>query len=92
MKKPEIALDDDHFGCVLNCAVRYSLGRQTYMPSLVTDFIRPLLPHLSSKTLFVFKRDLEECNNYGSPTIDEPVWKRFLSDVTAEYKKREGRL
>ena len=28
----------DHFGTVCNCAVRYCLGRRTYMPSLVCGY------------------------------------------------------
>lgn len=79
--KPMIEPGDDFFGAVLNCAVRYCLGRQTYMPSLVQDFIRPLLPHLSVKTLFVMERDIRESGCYGDPAIDEPGWKMFLRDV-----------
>lgn len=26
---------DDDFGVICNCAVRYAVGRRTYMPSLV---------------------------------------------------------
>lgn len=89
VKKPRIELDDDHFGCVLNCAVRYSLGRQTYMPRLVTDFIRPLLPYVSDRTIWCFLRDLEECRNFGDPDVDEPTWKRFWADVEAENKMRQ---
>ena len=48
-KVPAIDLQDDFFGTILNCAVRYAIGRQTYMPGLVIDFITPLLPHLSEK-------------------------------------------
>lgn len=29
----------DEFGAALVCAVRYCLGRMTYMPGLVTDWI-----------------------------------------------------
>ena len=49
---------NNDFGAVLICAVRYCIGRQTYMPGLVMDFIRPLLPKLDSKTLTVMERDI----------------------------------
>lgn len=55
-KEPKIDLSNDDFGAVLNCAVRYTLGRRTYMPGLVIDYIRPLLPFLSSKTLWCLIR------------------------------------
>lgn len=92
MKKPVVRLNDDNFGAVLICAVRYSIGRMTYMPKLVQDFIRPLLPYLSNKTLFVMDRDISEANSYGDPNIDEPDWKRFMQEVRNELeaRKRDG--
>ena len=89
MKKPVVRLNDDNFGAVLICAVRYSIGRMTYMPRLVQDFIRPLLPYLSSKTLYVMERDISEASSYGDPSIDEPDWMRFLSEVRNARKARE---
>ena len=78
---PHIDVSDDNFGAVLNCAIRYCLGRRTYMPSLVMGVIRPLLPMLSSKTLWCMERDIREANNYGDPNIDEPNWNEFLKQV-----------
>ena len=48
-KPPNIDLTDDDFACILTAAIRYTLGRETYMPMLVTSYIRPLLPYLSDK-------------------------------------------
>lgn len=42
---------DDDFGAVLNCAVRYCIGRRTYMPKLVIDYIMPLLSFLSKRSV-----------------------------------------
>ena len=39
----KIEREDDFGGAVLNCAVRYALGRMSYMPGLVMDVIRPML-------------------------------------------------
>lgn len=52
-KKPCIDIADDDFTCILTTAIRYSLGREAYMPSLVTGYIRPLLP-LSYRQSIVF--------------------------------------
>ncbi len=51
--KLNVDLESEDFGCVLNCAVRYAIGRQTYMPGVVIDFIIPLLSNLSDRTLRV---------------------------------------
>lgn len=89
---PQIDLSDDDFGAVLNCAVRYCLGRRTYMPSLVTEYIRPLIPFINNKTLIVFQEDIDrqrsEPAGYGDPHIDEPVWASFRNDVQQELTRR----
>lgn len=90
--QPKIDLTDDDFGAVLNCAIRYSLGRQTYMPHLVMDFARPLLPFLSGRTLWCIARDIREAETYGgygSPVMDEPKWRAFLEEVNIEIEKRK---
>lgn len=95
IEKPKINLWDDDFGAVLNCAVRYSIGRQTYMPSLVTDFIAPLLPYLSDRTLRCFDQDLVDAKwttGYGDKYIDEPTWLRFHEAVKAERTRRGHEL
>ena len=77
----------DDLGAVLNCAVRYCIGRRTYMPKLVMDVIRPLLPALTEKTLWCFEWDIEGADNYGAD-YDEEEWMRFLSEVKAEIARR----
>lgn len=91
-KKPIVDPTDDDFGAVLNCAIRYSLGRQTYMPHLVMDFARPLLPQLSDRTLWCMARDIREAETYGSPVIDEPKWKAFLEEVENEIDRRKAEI
>lgn len=91
----KITRDDDRGGAVLNCAVRYALGRASYMPGLVMDQIRPMLPDCSDKTLWCFDRDVSEwlnCDNgwtaYDNSYFDD--WKRFLDAVRAEIERRKG--
>lgn len=82
---------DDDFGAVCNCAVRYALGRRTYMPSLVIGFIRPHLSELSDKTLWCFQRDLEERKrssfDFGD-WFDQANWMNFLDAVNKEIESR----
>lgn len=86
--KPVVKLDDDDFGAILNCAVRYAIGRQTYMPSLVISYITPLLPYITNKTLGVFKRDYESATSYGDVRIDKPMWDKFYAAVCEEINRR----
>lgn len=87
-----IEKDDDFFGAVLNCSVRYCIGRSSYMPGLVIDYITPLLPKLSDKTLWCFEKDVSDAvrfGNLGNMNIDAPKWYKFLNDVRAEKERRK---
>lgn len=83
---------DDDFGAICNCAVRYAVGRRTYMPGLVIDFITPHLSELTDKTLWCFQQDLyqrlDEGFNFGDE-FDFQNWMSFLEDVDKEIKKRK---
>lgn len=90
-----VDLTDDNFGTMLNCAVRYALGRRTYMPSLVIGFITPLLPKLSSKTVWCFDQDVTDAKYYPGgygDACDEKDWLRFREAVRAERTRRGEEL
>lgn len=66
------------------------------MPKLVQDFIRPLLPHISYKSLVVIARDIREhggCEHdvkaYGWD-CDYRDWMIFLAECDAEIARREN--
>lgn len=86
----KITRDDDFGGAVLNCAVRYALGRMSYMPGLVMGEIRPMLKDCSDKTLWCFDRDINEWLGRGKHEIDayEKEWFDFVTAVRAEIAKR----
>lgn len=87
--RKSVPINED-FGTILICAVRYSLGRQTYMPGLVQGYIRPLLPCLDKRTLSVMQRDIEEAahrpGGLGDTRIDWPGWISFLEAVKEAQK------
>lgn len=86
-----IDVRDDNFGAVLNCAVRYTVGRRSYMPYLVASFITPLVPDLSTKTLWVIRNDINEAAKFddlGDPNIDAPHWLGLREMVQKELVKR----
>lgn len=87
--KLHIDIDDENFGAVLNCAVRYCIGRQTYMPSLAVGFITPLLPYVNDKTLRCFERDLSDATYFGNESIDTQLWMQFKANVKYELNRRD---
>lgn len=80
---------DNNFETILICAVRYALGRRTYMPSLVIGYVTPLLPRLSKMTLSVMEKDVAFEGSYGDKSIDEPDWMMFLKNVQDALSAKE---
>lgn len=84
---------NDDFGAVCNCAIRYCLGRRSYMPSLVCGYITPLLPELTDRTLECFERDIAEHKRTGfyfGDSCDNETWDAFYKAVCKEIEGRKG--
>jgi hypothetical protein len=86
--KPNTVEIDETFGMMMGSAVRYALGRQTYIVSTTVGYITLLLPRLDNHTVACMERDIREAPSYGSDTIDKPEWMRLLSALQEEMKKR----
>lgn len=95
-----ITRDDDIGGTLLNCAVRYALGRNSYMPGLVIDEITPMLKDCSGKTLHCFYHDIQDFFEYDVPLKEkDPYWRFHLKDewlgfqaaVKAEIDRRANK-
>lgn len=52
--------EDNDFGNIMIMALRYALGRRTYVTSEVPDFIKQNKAHLSEINKAVMIRDIEE--------------------------------
>lgn len=79
------------FETILLCAVRYAIGRKSYMPSMVIDYITPLLPYLSYWTLGLMAAEIIDHNcegDLGDEKIDKPYWLDFLRKIRLEMGGR----
>lgn len=86
--------NDLDFGLIVNAAIRYSMGRQTYMPSTVCEFTLRYMPMLDNRTIQVIINDITEEIRFRDgemPQID--IWLDLKEKAEAEKKKRqdEGR-
>lgn len=81
-----------NFETILFCAVRYAIGRRTYIPSRVIDYITPLLPYLSEDVLKLIANEIIEHDTYegglGDEKIDRPYWEQFLRKIRLEMEGR----
>lgn len=84
---------DKDLGTIAICAVRYALGRQTYMPGIVQDFVMRHPEIVNANVREVMLRDINEADHIrevklsngetmkidglGDSYIDRPGWLRF---------------
>ena len=70
---------------MLVCAVRYALGRRTYLVDWTCEFIRNNTHLLLKKYIKVIIRDIEQQKEYGyGDKCDEECWLALL-----DYLKKE---
>lgn len=94
-KIPNSKFDDD-FGSICICAERYALGRQSYMPKLVIDYITLHIIEIDTRALNVMITDIKEAEKsehkyaLGDPNIDRPAWIAFRELLENVIKGREN--
>lgn len=94
-----LPLNDD-LNQMLMSAVRYALGRRTYIVSATCDYVSALIPKLSDQAICVMERDIREQDNWtrqlGDGTVidgygdevDRKDWMVLLLKLQVEMTKR----
>ena len=99
-------MTDPDFGTICLCAMRYALGRETYMPGLVQNYIRAHIKEIDSRAIQVMIRDICEADRITSHTlpdgreikidglgdtqIDRPGWLQFMAFLKERERKDEA--
>jgi hypothetical protein len=86
-------INNEDFGTLAVCAIRYCHGRETYMPALVRGIIKPHLQEISDKDLQVMLNDCdfqERFNLYGNETYDKPGWLEWKDILLNEQARRKS--
>lgn len=107
MKKKTSARDDAEIGAIVICAVRYALGRESYMPGLVQDFIMRHPEILTENDRQVIIRDIEEADEIrtytmengqtltvdrlGNTKIDRPGWLKLKEWLKGLNNNADGK-
>lgn len=102
---PKKKVMDNDFGTICLCAMRYALGRQTYMPGMVQDYIRAHIKDIDTSTIIVMKRDIDDADKItehklpngntlmidglGDTCIDRPGWEQLREFLRATIWVRE---
>lgn len=77
---------------MLISAVRYAIGRRTYIVWETVDYLIPLIPNLSDGCLKTIITDLEDKTKYGvwafGDACDYQDWKRLWEKIGEEMNRR----
>jgi len=84
--------NEGEFGAICLCAVRYAIGRMTYMPSLVVGFIKDNWHNLDDNTKIIIQRDVGHAikddlagfNSLGHE-CDRVMWTKFAKWIEEQY-------
>ena len=94
MSKDNTVYISRDFELMMISAMRYALGRATYMPSITIDYIRMLMSRLSASTLYVMERDIrEEVERYermGWELYMKHEWVQLMNDINEAYKFKKA--
>ena len=81
-------LTSEGFGCIVNSAVRYSLGRDTYMPDVAVQFILDHMNLLDLRTVTVMCRDIQKAlENENLPHRE--TWVSLMYALETHLKRKE---
>lgn len=86
-----IKVSRDDFGTLAICALRYAMGRETYMPDLVRSIVKQHLRDMEQKDIEVMLQDCAwqyQHEVYGNPTIDKPGWVLWEQIIRIEKERR----
>ena len=90
MNKIKTVEMDENFQEILVSAVRYALGRMTYIVGLTVDYIMPMIQNLKTKYINIMIDDITyqgEYYGYGME-MDRKDWMRLLAALKAERDMR----
>ena len=70
---------DEDLECIIGCALRYAIGRNTYMPGIVSDFIKNHIGILSENSIDNMIRDIDR--ELQSDIDKADIWQSLKSDL-----------
>ena len=86
-------ISDSDFRLILLSAMRYAMGRKTYMPSVVADYIKRHLQLLDDKFLTLAADDIQRyLEDYAEHEANSDPWQNLLDALETEQRDRAARL
>lgn len=81
----------EDLGLLLVSAVRYALGRQTYIVAETCRIVRQEWSAAPGASIETIRRDIRNALELSALSgIDEPEWRTLLSDISDETAQRRS--
>ena len=85
-------ISDPDFRLILLSAMRYAMGRKTYMPSVIADYIKRHLQLLDDKFLTLAADDIQRyLEDYAEHEANSDPWQNLLDALETEQRDRAAR-
>ena len=82
-------ISDSDFRLILLSAMRYAMGRKTYMPSVIADYIKRHLQLLDDKFLVLAADDIRQyLEDYAEHEPSLNLWRDLLDALETEQRDR----
>ena len=83
---------DADFRLILLSAMRYAMGRNTYMPAVVSNYIKRHLRFLDDKFLALAADDIQRhLEDYAEYELNPNLWQGLLDALETEQRERATR-
>ena len=84
--------NDMDFGLIVNSAIRYAMGRKTYMPSVVCDFTSRFMPILDDRTIQIIIEDITREIEFCDGNLPQKgLWLDLKEKAEAEKMRRQAK-
>lgn len=70
----------DHI-IVIHCAIRYALGRSSYAPGAVMDYVRSVRDQLTAGSIVTIQRDIADHLKEYPNTSQAAEWRKFSEEL-----------
>ena len=85
-------ISDSDFRLILLSAMRYAMGRKTYMPSVVADYLKRHIQLLDNKFLTLAADDIQRyLEDYAEHEPNLNLWQGLLDAIETEQRDRATR-
>lgn len=82
-------MNERDFNTLIVCAIRYALGRRTYIVSSVVDIAKKNIDIMQNNTKRAIINSIQQTDDLGD-SFDKKEWEKLLKLLTNSIKEESG--